>query len=83
MVEWLPANKNEYAIETIAFEPIDKYGEYHRTIGYNGFLKGEKVNYKDKQYTIVMVSRLGDFGLSETGELPYILRVSPKEVTKI
>lgn len=75
-IDWFPANKNDEGIETIAF---DKRG----IIGFNGILKGEKVFYEDKEYTIVMVSRLGDFGLSETGELPYSLRVSPLKVTKI
>ena len=81
MTEWLPANENEYGIETIAFEPIGKHGELHKTIGYNGILKGDKVNYKQKTYTVVMVSRLGHMGLSETGELLYTETVYPNEVS--
>ena len=82
MIEWLPASDNDSGIETIAFKAVDDTGELHRTIGYNGILRGDKVTYEEKEYTVVMVSRLGDFGLSETGALPYTLRVSPTSVEK-
>ncbi|HEK9103306.1 TPA: hypothetical protein SUB30_004780 [Bacillus pseudomycoides] len=74
-VVWFEANENNDGIETLAMLE-------GRIVGYNGILKDEKVIYKDNQYTVVMVSRLGDFGLSETGELPYTLRVSPRYVIK-
>lgn len=82
-VQWYEANENNDGIKTIAMIPIDKELNIGRTVGYNGILKGDKVKYKDKEYAVVMVSRLGHFGLSETGELPYILSVSPIEVTPI
>ncbi|WP_249927438.1 hypothetical protein [Heyndrickxia sporothermodurans] len=82
-MEWLPAKENDMGIETIAFEPIDECGELHRTIGYNGILKGDSVLYKGKEYTVVMVSRLGHIGLSETGQLPYTETAFPRELTKL
>ncbi|MGR9634834.1 hypothetical protein ACU82A_26015 [Bacillus cereus] len=87
-IEWHGAEENKDGIKTIAMIELDKkskgirmYG-YNRIVGYNGIIKGDKVLYKGEEYTVVMVSRLGDFGLSKTGELPYILRVSPKDVVK-
>lgn len=79
-IEWHEANKNAEGIKTIAYKPINKQINHWAIVGYNGILKGDKVEYEGKEYTIVMVSRLGDFGLSETGELPYMLRVSPTKV---
>jgi hypothetical protein len=78
---WHKADPNEEGVETFALDPISGT-DYYRTVGFNGILKGDGVIYKkdNKEYTVVMVSRLGDFGLSETGELPYTLRVSPKDV---
>ena len=52
-------------------------------VGFNDILRGDEVEYEGKKYTVVMVSRLGDFGLSETGKLPYELRVPPNLVNKI
>ncbi|MEG7864515.1 hypothetical protein AAHB46_12790 [Bacillus paranthracis] len=87
-IKWHEAEENNDGIKTIAMIELDKklkgvtmYG-YNRIVGYNGILKGEKVLYKGEEYTVVMVSRLGDFGLSKTGELPYILRACPKDVVK-
>lgn len=82
-VVWYPSSENEDGIETIAFSELGKHTPtVGRIVGFNGVLKGDSVIYKKdkKKYTVVMVSRLGDFGLSETGELPYTLRVSPKDV---
>lgn len=82
--EWYEVDENEEGIKNIAFQLEGfAFGKVQRTVGYNGILKGEKVTYEGKPYTIVMVSRLGDFGLSETGELPYIIRVHPTEVEKV
>ncbi|HFK1427516.1 MULTISPECIES: hypothetical protein [Bacillus cereus group] len=75
-IEWHETNENNDEIKTIAM-----YGD-NRIVGYNGILKGDKVLYKGEEYTVVMVSRLGDFGLSKTGELPYILRACPKGVAR-
>lgn len=83
-IEWYEASENNFGIETIAFEYLGKdIPGYGKIIGYNEILKGDKVIYKNKEYTIVMVSRMGDFGLSETGELPYALRVIPTDVNKV
>jgi hypothetical protein len=79
-VEWFLAKENEFGIETIGLESIDEYGDLHRIIGYNGILKGDKVKYQDVEYTVVMVSRMGHFGLSDTGQLPYTKSVYPNEV---
>lgn len=75
-IKWEEANINDAGITTIAFD------EEGRIVGYNGILKGEKVLHEGKEYTIVTVSRLGDFGLSETGNLPYCKRVLPSMVIK-
>lgn len=81
-VKWSESAENDKGIETIAFEGLEEgFPNVGRIIGYNGILKGDKVKYQEKDYTVVMVSRLGHFGLSETGELPYTIRVYPKEVT--
>lgn len=87
-VTWEKAAQNDEGITQIAYKKlVSEFGDgsfwREAIVGYNGILKGEKVLYEGKQYTIVMVSRLGDFGLSETGELPYITRVSPTKVTKV
>ena len=82
MIEWLAASDNDDGIDTIALETISEKHKLYKTVGYNNILKGDKVTHEGKEYTVVMVSRLGDFGLSETGALPYTLRVSPKSVEK-
>ena len=82
MVKWFAANDNDDGIDTIALETISEKHNIHKTVGYNNILKGDKVTHEGKEYTVVMVSRLGDFGLSETGALPYTLRVSPTSVEK-
>ena len=82
-IVWQEAVENDKRIKTIAFEGLgDVFPNVGRIIGFNGILKGDKVKYQDKDYTVVMVSRLGHFGLSETGELPYKVCVYPNEVTK-
>ncbi|MED2737722.1 hypothetical protein [Bacillus toyonensis] len=81
-IQWFEASDNDDGIKTIAMIDIDKELNLGRTVGYNGILKGDEVMYKEKVYTVVMVSRLGHFGLSDTGKLPYALCVSPSEVTK-
>ena len=82
-VEWYPAKENDEGIKTIAVTAIDSHGKYHRIVGYNGILKDDKVLYEGKEYTVVMVSRLGHMGLSETGVLPYTLSVYPNELKKL
>jgi hypothetical protein len=77
--KWHEANENEDGIATIALEET----KFPHNIGYNGILKGDIVQFGEKEYTIVMVSRLGYFGLSETGKLPYELTVKPNAVTKV
>lgn len=83
MIEWQQAKVNDLGVETIAFENLDEAGEFQRVIGYNGILKGDKVFYKGKEYTVVMISRLGHIGLSETGHLPYTEVAFPKELTTV
>lgn len=80
-VEWFEASENSNGIVSIAMTEIDKEIHLGRIVGYNGILKGEKVIYKDNEYTVVMTSRLGHFGLSETGKLPYTICASPNEVS--
>lgn len=81
-VQWFEASDNDDGIKTIAMIEIEKELNLGRTVGYNGILKGDEVMYGEKVYTVVMVSRLGHFGLSDTGKLPYTLCVAPFEVTK-
>ncbi|MCK1999861.1 hypothetical protein MZM54_00505 [[Brevibacterium] frigoritolerans] len=80
-IEWYEASENNDGVKTLAMSEIDKELNLGRIVGYNGILKGDTVVYKGKEYTVVMVSRLGHFGLSETGKLPYTLCVRPDEVT--
>ncbi|EOQ07799.1 hypothetical protein [Bacillus cereus] len=80
-VKWLEASENSNGITSIAMVEINKGLSVGRIVGYNGILKGEKVIYKDNEYTVVMASRLGHFGLSETGKLPYTICASPNEVS--
>lgn len=80
-VEWLPAEPNDDGIDKIAF--VEDYPGLRRIVGYDGILKGDKVSYKNKEYTVVMVSRLGHLGLSETGELPYTTVTKPSEVMSV
>lgn len=82
-VEWFKADKSDDGIETIGFIDIDEKTRIGRIVGYNGICIGEKVRYKNKKYTVVMASRMGDFGLSKSGELHYDIRVSPKDVELI
>lgn len=82
-IKWEQACSNTQGITTIAYEDVDPKLGVYRTMGYNGILLGDKVLFGKDTYTVVMVSRLGDFGLSTTGELPYVMRVSPLEVTLI
>jgi hypothetical protein len=71
-------------IKTIGFKDLGKViPNVGEMVGYNGILKGDSVMYDGERYTVVMVSRMGDFGLSKTGKLPYIIRVVPKKVTRV
>lgn len=81
-VQWFEASDNDDGIKMIAMMDIDQELNLGRIVGYNGILKGDEVMYEEKVYTVVMVSRLGHFGLSDTGKLPYTLCVSPSVVTK-
>lgn len=74
-VLWEPAAVNDLGMKRIGF-----VGSV--IVGLNGIVKGDEVKCNEKQYTVVMTSRLGHIGLSETGKLPYTLSVSPNEVTK-
>lgn len=82
-IKWheVEQNQNNDGIVTMALLTEDEEMGWYKTVGYNGILKGDQVTYKDEKYTVVMVSRLGHFGLSNTGKLPYTLSVLPKEVT--
>lgn len=82
-IKWYEADDNENGIEIIGFADIDKKLNVGRIVGYNNIIVGDKVIYKGREYTVVMASRMGDFGLSLTGELPYEIRVEPKEVKKV
>jgi hypothetical protein len=81
-VTWHTASDNPDGIETIALQDLDTKTHTGRIVGYNGILKGDQVIYQMKEYTVVMVSRLGHFGLSDTGTLPYTVTAFPKEVTR-
>lgn len=82
-IEWFKASKNNDGIKTFAMTNIDTSCNVGRIVGYNGILKGDKVTYEGIEYTVVVVSRLGYFGLSETGELPYTVTARPDEVYKL
>lgn len=75
-IKWLEASKNDNGLYMVA---INDLGD---VVGYNNILKGDAVIFLGKKYTVVMVSRLGDFGLSETENLPYIMRANPSSVVK-
>lgn len=79
-VTWYDHNiQNDQGITSYAIRESDDYGFLW---GYNGIVKGDTVIYEGEEWTVVMVSRLGDFGLSQTGELPYTTRVNPNKVMK-
>lgn len=83
-IEWVEASPNNEGIKTIAYNGLGKdFPNVGKIVGYNGIDIYDKVVYKGKEYTVVMVSRLGDFGLSDTGKLPYSIRVKPEEVRKV
>ena len=76
--------ENNKGIVTVAFKDLGKvFKNLGEVVGFNGILKGDTVLYNSEEYTVVMVSRMGDFGLSKTGELPYSIRVEPRGVTKV
>jgi len=77
--KWYEANENEDGISTIALEQC----EFPHIIGYNGILKGDKVKFQGVDFTVVVVSRMGYFGLSKTGGLPYTLTVTPAQLDTI
>ncbi|MDA1614199.1 hypothetical protein PDK26_23585 [Bacillus cereus] len=82
-IEWHEATENNQGIQTIGMIGVILGSDFKRIIGYNGIMKGDKVLFENNEYTIVMVSRLGHFGLSETGKLPYTKCVLPNEVIKL
>lgn len=83
-VIWEKLDKNDLGIQAIAFKDLGRIiPNVGKIVGYNGILQGDTVKYEGRNYTVVMVSRLGDFGLSETGKLPYIMRVLPSKVEKV
>lgn len=82
-ITWTEARENNDGIKTLAYQTLNPKTDLYRIVGYNGILKGDKVIYQKKEYTVVMVSRLGHFGLSDTGELPYTICASPSDVEKI
>lgn len=84
-IVWEEAAENDMGITSIAFSELGKITSdlrIGRIVGYNGILKGDTVEYKGKEYTVVMVSRLGHLGLSETGKLPYTVTALPNDVTQ-
>lgn len=83
-IQWRRVSENRYGIKTMAFKDVgDLYPSAGEIVGYNGILKGDKVCYKGEIFFVVSVSNIGRvFGLSKTGELPYIVSASPKEVEK-
>lgn len=74
-VLWESAAINDLGVKRIGFVGS-------AIVGLNGIVKGDEVRWNGKQYTVVMTSRLGHLGLSQTGKLPYTLTVCPNEVTK-
>lgn len=81
-VKWFDASENDDGIDTIAMIDINDKLHTGRIVGYNGILKGDTVKFEGRPYTVVMVSRLGHIGLSETGALPYTKTVRPSQLTK-
>ena len=77
---WEKVEDNDIGLETMALCK-DKYNS--QICGWNGVLEGDWVWHNSKEYRVVMSSRLGDFGLSYNGKLPYEIRVSPNEVLKV
>lgn len=83
-IEWFEeTEENEEGITSIAFSELNRSKTLGRIVGYNGILNGERVIYNNEEYTVVMVSRMGDFGLSLTGKLPYTIRASPKKCNQV
>jgi hypothetical protein len=78
--KWVEAETNDKGILTIAIEVDNR----HNYVGYNGILKGDTVVYQEdgKEYKIAMVSKIGRFGLSETGKLPCTILTLPTFVYK-
>jgi ASC-1-like (ASCH) protein len=85
-VVWYPCNDEGNGITSVGMKWVTSIGSsiLHKDLwGYNGISKGDKVLFEGKEATVVMVSRFGDFGLSFTSDLPYVIRVSPKDVQKL
>lgn len=83
-VKWYDEDPTDDGIYKSAIESIDyEYCVREVQVGYNDILLGDYVIKDGERMRVVMVSRLGDFGLSSTGDLPYTIRVFPNEVTKI
>ncbi|QHW35730.1 hypothetical protein GZH47_33090 (plasmid) [Paenibacillus rhizovicinus] len=81
--KWIHMNPGREGIFNIAHKWTSQHLMQPDLYGYNNMTKGEKVIFKNDLWTIVMVSRMGDFGLSQTGELPYSIRVRPDECSKV
>lgn len=83
-IVWEAAAENEYGIQTIAYqsERIENFS-WEVIVGYNGIVLGDAVRYDGETWTVVHVSRLGLFGLSKTGQLPYEVRVWPNQVERV
>lgn len=85
-VKWHTESDNSDGIFNVALETIDdNNGRTPRVdlVGYNDILRGDEVEYESKTYLVVMISRMGDMGLSLTGDLPYSIRVNPSKLKKI
>lgn len=82
-VKWFKAKPNEEGIISIGMTDIDETLKTGRVVGLNGICQWDKVKYKDNEYYVSMVSRLGDFGLNKEKRYGYDIRVSPSKVTKI
>lgn len=84
-IMWEEYIDEELGIFNAGYEVIrhGNYGEIYQNYGYNDMSKGDLVSCNNEEYTIVMVSRMGDFGLSKTGSLPYSIRVAPNKCTKL
>lgn len=82
-IHWKKAHANEHGIDTVGFGEFSQTLNVGRIVGYNGLTIGDQVLYKGELMYIVMASRLGHFGLSNTGELPYSITAYPKDVEKV
>lgn len=84
-IMWEEYIDEELGIFNAGYEIEDHgdYGKIYKNFGYNDISKGDYVIYENKKYAVVMVSRMGDFGLSTSGCLPYTIRVAPNKCMKL